>query len=345
MDNLFNQIISLENLFASWEEFKKGKRKKLDVSEFEKNLEDEIFRLHRDLKSKAYRHSDYTSFYITDPKLRHIHKAIVRDRIVHHAIYRILYPIFDKGFIFDTYSCRNDKGSHKAIYRFEHFARKVSKNYSDTCFVLKCDVRRFFDSIDHEILKRLIRKKVDDKDTMWLIENIIDSFGENRGKPNTNQASFDFLKPKGTPIGNLTSQLFANVYLDELDQYVKHILKVKYYIRYCDDFVILSRDKEYLSRVKEEVREFLGTILKLTLHKDKVTIRKLGQGVDFLGYITVPHFRVLRAKTKRRVINRVTEKNLPSYLGVLKHCNGHRLENVIKAKVNKQVSDNDRSAS
>lgn len=313
------------------------------MSEFEKNLEDKIFRLHRDLKSKAYRHSDYTSFYITDPKLRHIHKAIVRDRIVHHAIYRILYPIFDKGFIFDTYSCRNDKGSHKAIYRFEDFTRKVSKNYSDNCFVLKCDVRRFFDSIDHEILKRLIRKKVDDKDTKWLIENIIDSFGENRSMENNPQISFDFLRPKGTPIGNLTSQLFANVYLDELDQYVKHVLKVKYYIRYCDDFVILSSEQEYLVKAKDEIRDFLGENLKLSLHKDKVTIRKLGQGVDFLGYITVPHFRVLRAKTKRRVINRVTEKNLHSYLGVLKHCDGFELENAIKEIVDKQIADKEQS--
>jgi len=333
MDNLFNQIVCLENLFASWEEFKRGKRKKLDVSEFEKNLEDEIFRLHRDLKSKAYRHPDYTSFYITDPKLRHIYKAVVRDRIVHHAIYRILYPIFDKGFIFDTYSCRNDKGSHKAIYRFEYFARKVSKNYSDTCFVLKCDVRRFFDSIDHEILKRLIRDKVKDFDTLWLVENIIDSFGENKGEESSNQTAFDFLRPKGTPIGNLTSQLFANVYLDELDQHIKHVLQVKHYIRYCDDFVILSHDQVYLAEVKEEVRDFLGESLKLALHKDKVTIRKLGQGVDFLGYITVPHFRVLRAKTKKRVLKRVTKKNLPSYLGVLKHCNGHGLEKLIKEKV------------
>ena len=341
MDNLFNQIICLENLFASWEEFKKGKRKKLDVSEFENNLEDEIFRLHRDLKSKTYQHSNYTSFYITDPKLRHIHKAIVRDRIIHHAIYRVLYPIFDKGFIFDTYSCRNDKGSHKAIYRFEYFARKVSKNYSNACFVLKCDVRRFFDSIDHEVLKGLIRAKIKDEDTMWLLNDIIDSFGENREYTEDSQISFDFLKPKGTPIGNLTSQLFANIYLDELDQFVKHKLKIKYYIRYCDDFVILSRDKEYLGKVKENIREFLGTNLRLTLHKDKVTIRKLGQGVDFLGYITVPHFRVLRAKTKRRVIKRVTEKNLPSYLGVLKHCNGYLLEERIKEIAEKKKEDND----
>ncbi len=337
MDNLFNQIICLENLFASWEEFKKGKRKKLDVSEFEKNLEDEIFRLHRDLKSKTYRHSNYTSFYITDPKLRHIHKAIVRDRIVHHAIYRVLYPIFDKGFIFDTYSCRNDKGSHKAIYRFEYFARKVSKNYSDTCFVLKCDVRRFFDSIDHGKLKELIQEKVKDVNTMWLLDDIIDSFGEDRDYAMDGQISFDFLRPKGTPIGNLTSQLFANVYLDELDQYIKHVLKVKYYIRYCDDFVILSRDQDYLERTKEQVRDFLAKNLKLALHKDKVEIRKLGQGVDFLGYITVPHFRVLRAKTKKRVLKRVTEKNLPSYLGVLKHCNGYELEQKVRKIVADQV--------
>jgi len=335
MDDLFNQIISLENLFASWEEFKKGKRKKLDVSEFEKNLEDEIFRLHRDLKSKTYRHSNYTSFYITDPKLRHIHKAVVRDRIVHHAIYRVLYPIFDKGFIFDSYSCRNGKGSHKAIDRFEAFARRASRNYSKQCFVLKCDIRKFFASIDHRILKNLIRKNVSDPDTTWLVNEIIDSFGENRERKGSSQISFDFYQPVGTPIGNLTSQLFANVYLNDLDQFVKHTLKFKYYIRYCDDFVIFSNNQKELIKLKGQIANFLAEHLRLTLHKDKVVVRKLSQGVDFLGYITSPHFRVLRTKTKKRLLARINEQNLSSYLGVLKHCNGYELEKLIRNELEK----------
>jgi retron-type reverse transcriptase len=311
MSNLFNEIICLKNLFESWEEFKKGKRKKLDVSEFEKNLEDEIFRLHRDLKTKAYQHSNYTSFYITDPKLRHIHKAIVRDRIVHHSIYRVLYPIFDKAFIFDSYSCRNDKGTHKAVKRLEVFTRIVSKNYTDNCTVLKCDVRKFFDSIDHQILMEIIKKKVTDSDVLNLIKNIIDSFEKEKGK--------------GIPIGNLTSQLFANVYLNELDQFVKHEVRVKYYIRYCDDFMIVDYDKEESVKIKNEIEKFLNSELKLTLHKDKAVIRKLNQGIDFLGYVTLPHYRVLRTKTKKRMLKRINGINSPSYLGLLKHSEGYKL--------------------
>jgi retron-type reverse transcriptase len=311
MDSLFNQIICLENLFDSWEEFKKGKRKKLDVSEFENNLEDEVFRLHRDLKTKTYQHSNYTSFYITDPKLRHIHKAIVRDRIVHHAVYRVLYPIFDKSFIYDSYSCRNGKGTHKAVKRLEAFTRIVSKNYMDNCTALKCDVCKFFNSIDHQILMRIIKKKVTDSGVLNLIENIINSFEKE--------------KDKGIPIGNLTSQLFANIYLNELDQFVKHTLKVKYYIRYCDDFVIVDYDEEKSVEVKNKIEKFLNSELKLTLHKDKVITRKLNQGVDFLGYIALPHYRILRTKTKKRMLKKVNRINFPSYLGLLKHSEGYKL--------------------
>ena len=176
MDNLFEQITSLENLFASWREFKKGKRKKVDVQLYERNLENNLFGLHYELKNKTYRHSDYTSFFINDPKRRNIHKACVKDRIVHHAIYRVLYPILDESFIYDSYSCRNKKGTHKAVKRLEKFTQIVSKNYTQPCWALKCDVKKFFASIDHEILFGLIQQKIDDKDALNLISNIIDSF-------------------------------------------------------------------------------------------------------------------------------------------------------------------------
>jgi RNA-directed DNA polymerase len=158
--SLFSQIISIDNLYHSWLEFKKGKRKSFDVQIFERNLEDNLFKLHTELKTKNYWHGKYISFYITDPKQRHIHKATVRDRIVHHAVYRVLYPIFDKSFIFDSYSCRVGKGTHKAVYRLEKFVRKVSKNYKGQSLVLKCDVRKFFASVDHDILMSLIEKKI-----------------------------------------------------------------------------------------------------------------------------------------------------------------------------------------
>lgn len=177
--NLFTEIISLENLFASWKEFRKDKRKKLDVQEFERHLEDNIFQLHFELKNGTYRHSNYTSFYITDPKQRHIHKACVRDRIVHHAVYRVLYPIFDKSFVYDSYSCRLKKGTHKAVERLEIFTRKVSKNYTESCWALKCDIKKFFDSVDHKILLELLKKKISDPKTLALLWGIISSFSSN----------------------------------------------------------------------------------------------------------------------------------------------------------------------
>ena len=154
--NLFNEIISLENLFLAWHEFRKGKRKKLDVQVFERNLEDNLFQLHKELAAGIYQHGNYTSFYVTDPKLRLIHKALVSDRVLHHAIYRILYSIFDKSFIFDSYSCRLGRGTHKAVNRLEYFTRKVSKNYTGECFVLKCDIKKFFASVNQSILLDLI---------------------------------------------------------------------------------------------------------------------------------------------------------------------------------------------
>lgn len=160
----------------SWKEFRKEKRKKADVQEFERNLEDNLFSLHLELKNKTYQHSDYTSFYITDPKSRHIHKACVKDRIVHHAIYRVLYPMFDPIFVDDSYSCRNKKGTHKAVKRLEKFSRIVSHNYNKSCWALKCDIKKYFASVNHQILFGLIKNKIQDKDVLWLIFEIISSF-------------------------------------------------------------------------------------------------------------------------------------------------------------------------
>jgi len=329
--NIFEEIISLENLFSAWDEFKKGKRKKLDVQRFECNLEDNIFQLHEELESKDYKHSDYTSFYVQDPKLRHIHKACVRDRVLHHAIFKILYPIFDQSFIFDSYSCRIKKGTHMAVNRLCQFARKVGENNTKNCYILKLDIKRFFDSIDHNILISLIEKKIKDENAIWLIEMII--------------KSFSVLPNKGLPLGNITSQLFANIYLNELDRFIKHELKEKYYIRYCDDFIILKSDKGYLEEFIASVGFFLGEKLKLSLHPDKIGIRKYHQGIDFLGYVSFPKHRILRTKTRKRMIRKIERKNkelrqgmipkeffsqtLQSYLGMLKHCNSFGIRSKI----------------
>ncbi|MCX6739930.1 MAG: reverse transcriptase/maturase family protein [Candidatus Parcubacteria bacterium] len=328
-DHNFENIISLANLLISWKEFKRGKTKNPDVQKFAMFLEDNLFELHQELEQKTYKHSNYTDFYLKDPKLRHIHKAQVRDRVLHHAIYRILYPIFDKSFIYDSYSCRNKKGTHNAVLRLEKFCRKISSNYTKSCYCLKCDVRKYFDTIDHKILFKLIKTTVKDENALWLINEIIFSFykGGNQGK--------------GLPLGNLTSQLFANIYLNELDKFIKHRLKAKFYLRYTDDFIIVHQNEIYLKRLIPEISEFLKQELKLDLHPQKVTIRKIGQGIDFLGYVALPHYKILRTKTKRRILKKLEfrrqqavageiagqsfEQVRQSYLGVLSHCYSNKL--------------------
>lgn len=156
MDDIFSKIISPQNLFAAWTEFRRGKRSRSDVQTFERHLEDNVFALHDELRGGEYRHDPYHRFHIFDPKHRIIHKATVRDRLVHHAVYRVLYPVFDRSFIFDSYSCRIGKGTHTAVRRLERFARKVSKNYSRPCWALKFDIKKFFDSVDHGILLQVL---------------------------------------------------------------------------------------------------------------------------------------------------------------------------------------------
>lgn len=334
----FNNIISVENLLISWQEFLRGKRKKKDVSVFSMSLMDNIFSLHTELKNKTYQHSSYQAFKINDPKPRDIHKAEVRDRLVHHAIYRILYPYFDKKFIYDSYSCRVDKGTHRAINRFRDFGRIVSKNNTKTCWVLKCDIRKFFANIDHEILKGILTKHIQDTDTLNLLGNIIDSFENPIGLTygiRTKEhiyAMADMCK-LGLPLGNLTSQLLVNIYMNEFDQFMKHKLKVKYYIRYADDFVILAPDKLCLEEVLVKISEFLENNLKLQLHPDKVFIKTLASGVDFLGWVHFPKHRVLRTATKRRMFRNIRKNKkpntIPSYLGMLSYGNTYMLQQVV----------------
>lgn len=308
----YNNIISLENLLIAWRQFLNGKRNKKDVEVFERNLISNIFSIYSDLKNKTYTHGDYTAFNISDPKPRNIHKANVRDRIIHHLLYKELYPSFDTKFIFDSYSCRKNKGTHKAIKRFEKFAQKVSKNHTKQCFVLKCDIRKFFASVDHQVLKDILEKYIEEKDLLLLLDNIINSFSP------------------GLPLGNLTSQLLVNVYMNEFDQFVKHKLKEKYYIRYADDFVFFSQDKIKLENIIPEISEFLNQRLKLNLHPNKVFIKTIYSGVDFLGFIYFPKHKVLRTSTKRRMARRlqgeVSEEARSSYLGLLSHGNTHKLK-------------------
>ncbi len=319
----YKDIISVKNLYDAWQEFLPGKKNKKDVAEFSLNLSSNIYRLHCDLLNNVYTHGGYKAFNISDPKPRNIHKASVRDRLLHHAVYRIIYPYFDRLFIFDSYSCRNFKGTHKAINRFRDFGRKVSKNNIKTCWILKCDIRKFFASIDHQTLIKILKEYVEDENIIWLLERIISSF-------NT--------KDKigiGLPLGNLTSQLLVNIYMNKFDQWIKHRMKVKYYIRYADDFVILSQDKDYLWELVPKIAAFLDEGLKLRLHPDKLFVNTLASGVDFLGWVHFPNHRVLRMATKRKMFRNIeakaeNENTITSYLGMLKWGNGYKLSEKVK---------------
>jgi len=335
--NIFNKIISLENLFLAWDKFKSDKQTKWDVQQFEWRLEENIFKLHRDLKYKRYKHGKYTSFHIQDPKQRHIHKATVQDRVLHHAVFSVVSPIFEPSFIPNSLSCRIGKGTHKGIDILEKMLLKTSGNALKHCFALKCDIKKFFETVDHRILLSIISRKIKDADALWLLQEIIESFAS--------QYSTLFER-KGLPIGNLTSQLFANIYLNEFDQFLKHKLKVKEYLRYTDDFIIVAQDKLYLENITAPIRSFLVKKLALQLHPKKITIRKFHQGIDFLGYVLLPHYRLLRNKTKRRIFrklkmrvreykNRVLSKqtlnqSVQSYLGVLSRANTYKLGQELK---------------
>ena len=317
----YSSLISLTNLFQAWEEFKKGKRNKRDVQVFERNLEDNLFDLYFALKSKSYKHGGYFEFYVNDPKRRHIHKAKVSDRIVHHLLYKYLYDIFDKIFICDSYSCRVGKGTHRAVKRLEEFTRIVSKNYTQDCWALKLDIKKFFASVDHSVLLKLISKKVKDPEILWLVKEVINSFHANRGSTSiTGRIS------KGIPLGNLTSQIFANIYLNELDQFIKHDHKIKHYLRYADDFIILDASKVKLLHYINIMKSYLDKYLKLELHPNKIVFRKLRQGIGFCGYVMLPYYILSRTKTKKRIFkktleSKISEQSLQSYLGYFSHAN------------------------
>lgn len=325
----YEYIISTENLLLAWKEFIMGKKSRIDVQEFERNLVSNVISLHNDLENRTYKHSLYKAFNITDPKPRNIHKAQVRDRLLHHAIYRTLYPFFDKTFIADSYSCRVNKGTHKAINQFRKYTHKVSKNNTKTCWVLKCDIKKFFANIDHNTLKEILTRYISDKDILQLLSEIINSFHA----PNNIYAMADI--EKGLPLGNLTSQLLVNIYMNEFDQFMKRELKVKYYIRYADDFVVLQNNKIDLESILPKISGFLEKKLKLQLHPDKVFVKTLASGVDFLGWVHFPYHRVLRTSTKRRMLKNIKNnrkiESVQSYLGLLKHGDTYKLRKIIKS--------------
>ena len=337
-ESSYERIISLENLLGAWKEFKRGKTGKPDVQEFDATLEENLFEIHDALKRKTYQPAPYVSFFVSDPKRRSIHKACVRDRVVHQALFRVLYPIFNKTFIHDSYSCRLGKGTHRGVRQLARYLRAVSGNYHRAAYALKCDIRKFFENIDHDILIGLLEKRIHDPGTRWLARQIIISFPMSKVEP---------CSKTGLPLGNVTSQLFSNIYLNEFDQWAKHTLKARHYLRYCDDFIIVNSDAGYLRDIIPIIQKTLHKKLKLTLHPHKVSITKIIQGVDFLGYVALPHATMVRTSSKNRMFRKLQEKkklvqkgvitkesfnhSRQSYLGLLTHANTQKLREQVKA--------------
>lgn len=346
-NNLHEKIVSFENVLLASRKARKGKRFKASTALFELELEKNIFKILEVLSNKTYQPGSYTDFFIYDPKMRLISAAPYFDRVIHHALINIIEPIIGKAFIHDTYACIKDRGTHKAVQRYKNFQKK--NNY-----VLKCDIKKYFFNIDHEILFDQVKRKIKCKDTLWLVRQIINS-RENPGGIEYFSGDDLFtpvLRKKGIPIGNLTSQFFANLYLNDFDHFVKETLKVKHFIRYCDDFVIFGNSKSWLNQIKQEVMKYLEG-LRLKLHKNKSRIYRTSDGVDFLGYRIFPGYMRVRkrlVKRYRKKLRKMTldyknrkiglpdiKRSINSWIGHAKHADSYILRNEMFSKAVFQV--------
>ena len=287
--NLWHQVIELENLYQASRQAQKGKRFRDNVLAFNYNLESELFKLQQELQTKTYQPGNYRTFRIYDPKPRMISAAPYRDRVVHHALCNIIVPLIERSFIFDSYANRLGFGTHRALQRFVKFTRTSR-------YVLQCDIAKYFPSIDHQILKQIIRRKIKCRDTLWLIDTIIDN--SNLQEPVLHYFPGDNLltplsRRIGLPIGNLTSQFFANVYLNGFDHFVKEKLKVTKYVRYVDDFALFSDERDVLVSARIAIEEYLAT-LRLKVHPVKSQLFETQYGANFVG------FRVLSDRIRVR---------------------------------------------
>lgn len=279
---------------------------------YELHLEDNIYQLCEKLKTGKYLHARYKQFIVVDNKKRQIHKAEVQDRIVHQIIHHYLLSHFEPDFIADSYASRTGKGQYRAISAFRYFV-KLASGWCGFTYVLKCDIKKYFDSVDHHILLALIKKRINDQSILKVIEHIIRSYNSMLGKG------------KGIPLGNITSQIFANIYLDVLDKYIKNDLGCRFYLRYNDDIIIVSRSREKLVFYRNRIMAFAKSKLSLEIPHSKTTIRKISWGVDFLGYTILPKAVLLRNKTKLKIKVNIHPHNLNFYLGILEHCNCNNL--------------------
>jgi retron-type reverse transcriptase len=288
LGGIWSRIISFENLFAAYRKARRGKKQKPGVAEFGLNLEHELLALQRKLASGEYRPGEYRLFTIYEGKPRVIAAAPFRDRVVHHAVMNLIEPPLDRRFIFDSYACRIGKGVHAAVERYQAWARRYA-------YALKLDIQQYFPSIDHDILKEKLRRHIKDQQVLMLLDRII----EGSPPPQTALSYFpgdDLLTPlerrAGIPIGNLTSQFFANLYLDDLDHYIKKTLGVRAYLRYVDDMVLLDDDKARLAELRAAVCERLA-VERLSLHPRKAQVTPVADGLNLLGYVVYPRHRRL----------------------------------------------------
>ncbi len=285
-NDLFDSMLDPVYLEECYKRAARGKRDRIAVARFATELESNIHEIIESLDTETYDFGPYRSFYVLEPKLRYIESACFPDRVVHHAIFGRLEPLFDMGFYEHSYACRAGRGSHAAMSQLKTWLRNPNLKY-----YLKCDVRKFFPSIDREILLKMLRRRIEDKKMMRLLEKLLIN------APGT-----------GLPIGNLTSQLFANVYLGGLDLFVKRQLSARYYIRYMDDFILLCESQEEAERLRVQVEVFLERKLKLQLSPHKVRIDRVNRGIQFVGYSIFPWAVRLRGAALRRIRRKVLKR-------------------------------------
>ena len=351
-----HSAFSYGNIYRRYLDCRRNKRNTVNALRFEFNAEEEVLKLEYELQTKTYRPSRSILFAAKKPKLREIFAASFRDRVVHHILVDQLEKIWEPAFIHDSYACRDGKGTHAAVARLKTFLRQITSNGHRRAYYLQLDIKDFFPSIDKQILFEQIRRRLADPDLLWLARLIIfwdctQSYVA-KGEPQLlaqvppHKSLFGKNNERGLPIGNLTSQFFANIYLNDLDQFVKHQLRAKQYIRYVDDFVIMSEDPDQLVQWRDQIESFLPGRLKLQLHPKRRKLEAVSQGIDFLGYIVRHDYTLVR----RRVINNLKSKlrqfaqapvkdfealrtTVASYLGHFKHANSYALkQSIIEAR-------------
>jgi retron-type reverse transcriptase len=291
--NLYPRIYDFERLYQSFQKARKGKRHVREVIEHGARLEEELIQLQNELIWHRYQTGPYRAFKVYEPKERQVAALPFRDRVLQHALVSVIEPIWESRFIHDSYACRPGKGTHAGADRAEAFLRQVKRTHGQAS-ALKADISKYFQNVDHAILRRLLAKRIACRDTLALLDGIIDTWEDSPGC--------------GIPIGNLSSQLFANIYLHELDEFVKYQLRERHYIRYMDDFIIIHPDKAHLQRLRGQIETFLWRQLRLTTnHKTQVfPVRAIaGRPLDFLGYRIWPTHRKLRKDSVRRMKRRL----------------------------------------